>query len=342
MFEKKDRKMANTQCSLDTLQQLLSNFHERINTLEHLGGMIPSNSFHVNKKGEKTLHIRDVPWKDDNCEICLESCEKASTICYLPCLHFFHCACLKQWTNNQISLTHTDSSIYSTCPVCRKKYTYPDITTVSEETASLSVPPIESTSFYTSLRQLKEHEYIGIQHNKGILWRLFNKDESNNKSLIIESRLHNIWVSCFAGHTLLFSSKLAYMKLEWMNILYTCIFQYQNKIYYEDKFKIVDFFASTCGALLTDDMEAFSFDVEFFYDRFQNYGLELSSDDDKTKYTIRDPFTYGRHVEIYKTTIDKENMLLITFHGPRILPDILVRVLTHNIVSEICFYVAGK
>jgi len=49
-------------------------------------------------------------YEQQNCVICLNSlC--VSKICYLPCLHEFHCDCMDSWANVSIR-----------CPICRQPW----------------------------------------------------------------------------------------------------------------------------------------------------------------------------------------------------------------------------
>ena len=49
---------------------------------------------------------------DENkrCIICMEDFQNNDTVTYLPCIHFFHKQCIKQWFNNR-----------SECPICKLK-----------------------------------------------------------------------------------------------------------------------------------------------------------------------------------------------------------------------------
>ena len=45
--------------------------------------------------------------KEEICLICLENYSISDKICYLPCFHFFHSSCIKEWIKNK-----------SVCPLC--------------------------------------------------------------------------------------------------------------------------------------------------------------------------------------------------------------------------------
>lgn len=69
------------------------------------------NNNHFNKLEEITIN-EDIIDKSESkeCNICLEKYSINEKICYLPCFHFFHASCIKEWFKKS-----------KVCPLCKNK-----------------------------------------------------------------------------------------------------------------------------------------------------------------------------------------------------------------------------
>ena len=61
------------------------------------------------EKYEMTKEVMD-KIKDTECTICLDEYVIGDIICYIPCFHFFHYICLKEWTKKS-----------NKCPLCKEE-----------------------------------------------------------------------------------------------------------------------------------------------------------------------------------------------------------------------------
>jgi hypothetical protein len=80
----------------------------------------------TNKETLSSLPLKTIDKSDDKCAVCLDDFVEGDKVPQLPCSHYFHDACVKEWLKS-----------HHTCPTCRF-----DLPT--EESAS-SNPDLEST-----------------------------------------------------------------------------------------------------------------------------------------------------------------------------------------------------
>ncbi len=106
MIEHNQKKMDENEKRITEIQTLLNNNYNNFYTFpikENSNGLIEGLEI-----DEKLIHNIEI--EKNKCIICLNNYKIHDKVSYLPCMHLFHCGCIKEWLKRS-----------NKCPLCKNK-----------------------------------------------------------------------------------------------------------------------------------------------------------------------------------------------------------------------------
>ena len=120
MLEHNQKTLEHNQKRLEDNQKMLEENEKRIKEIEAILNNMNNNfyTFPIKENSNELIEeleideklIHNIEIEKNKCIICLNNYKIHDKISYLPCLHIFHCDCIKEWLK-----------ISNKCPLCKNK-----------------------------------------------------------------------------------------------------------------------------------------------------------------------------------------------------------------------------
>ena len=120
ILEDSKRILEDNQRILEDNKKIIENNEKRMTEIEAILNNINNNfyTFPIKENSNELIEeleideklIHNIEIEKNKCIICLNNYKIHDKISYLPCLHIFHCGCIKEWLKRS-----------NKCPLCKNK-----------------------------------------------------------------------------------------------------------------------------------------------------------------------------------------------------------------------------